>query len=78
MAVLYNAPLGRNQASKSKIGPNHPLLQYLISFLIFWKRNIKFKKIVNLQTFNNKFVIHNFLKSVKLKFSKKGFNIINI
>jgi hypothetical protein len=27
MAVLYKTPLGRNQASKSKFGPNHPLLR---------------------------------------------------
>jgi hypothetical protein len=29
MAVLYKTPLGRNQASKSKFGLNHPLLRYL-------------------------------------------------
>jgi hypothetical protein len=33
MAVLYKTPLGRNQASKSKFGPNYPLLRYLK----YWK-----------------------------------------
>jgi hypothetical protein len=33
MAVLYKTPLGRNQASKSKFGPNHPLLRYYSSVI---------------------------------------------
>jgi hypothetical protein len=33
MAVFYKTPLCRNQASKSKFGPNHPLLRYFLDII---------------------------------------------